>query len=202
MKLCRTIKSSNKIRNLEFINSTNWDDIFNIWKENEANCKEHKLLIKKRGFSNWDMWRDYLATNLDLQNRDWVIYRITKKFEFITNSLVGPFLSWQRFFNSNDYKKNSFISLKNNNILKSNYKIQSIAKNFPSTTFFIGIYLESIGKVLLIDGHHRASAYIFYFSKIKLMSLFDDREIKIAITEFSTKDEEIIVNYLNNKHMI
>ncbi|MDF1498310.1 MAG: hypothetical protein P1P85_03065 [Patescibacteria group bacterium] len=95
---------------MEFLKKTTWQEVFQKWKDSEADNPEWiHCATKIKGWPNWESCRNYTVTQLNLQNRSWNIFKFSNPLAEIPQMLVGPFSSWQSRFS----KKNtlSFLEL-------------------------------------------------------------------------------------------
>ena len=146
---------------MKFIKKTTWQKVFQNWKDSEEENPEWiNCATEIKGWSNWEEWRKYTASQLNLQKRVWNIFEFTDPPTEIPQMLIGPYSSWQ----SRVLKKNSssFSDLANlpkeYKHFKNNEKIISILKNNSFDSDLIGVVREDMDKIVCIEGHHRAMA--------------------------------------------
>ena len=146
---------------MKFIKKTTWQEIFQNWKDSEADNPEWiHCATKIKGWPNWELWRDHTATLLNLQKRIWNIFEFRDPINEIPQMLVGPFPGWQsRFSKKNSASFSDLANLsKEYEHFRNNKKIISILESQSFDSDLIGIVREDIDQIVCIEGHHRAMA--------------------------------------------
>ena len=79
---------------LKFIKPIAWDEVFNLWEENEAKQEYWIAHYKKRGFNSWKEWRADTIKAIDSRNKTWELHEIVNPMEYVPRFFGGPFRSW------------------------------------------------------------------------------------------------------------
>lgn len=137
-----------------------WDDVFADWKAREGSSPEwFKVATEVKGWPDWESWRMFTATQLDLPDRQWSLYEFSDPAEEISMSLIGPYSGWQA--RTQRQNETSFAELMDDPAQfaewSSRKDIIQMGNTFPSPTTMIGLRRPD-GRIVLIDGHHRATA--------------------------------------------
>jgi len=146
---------------MKFIKNTSWEEVFEGWRGREASDPGWiECATKVKGWPDWESWRKFSAEQIQADKREWQIFKIEDVMKEIPNMLVGPFTGWQsRHENINNF---TFADLLENpeqaEFWRNHAKIKSLITNFPSPTEFIGLIREDVGKIVCLEGHHRATA--------------------------------------------
>ena len=179
---------------MKFIKKSSWKEVFQSWKDSEADNPEWIYCATKiKGWPDWKSWRNYTATQGNLQNRNWSIFEFDDPVNEMPKMLIGPFSSWQ----SRVQKKNlsSFSDLidipKEYEHFKNYEKIISILKNQSFGTDLIGIVREDTDQIVCIEGHHRATAVAIV--KKDGMKIYFDKPVRIALTKLP-KEETFLID--------
>lgn len=146
-----------QINGLQYLGETDWSEIFKVWQANEGIMPSwQELATKQKGYKSWEEWRTAWVKNFDAQSRQWFRYEIIDPIKIVPNFYVGPTKAWQGNFMEKKIGKNTFSDLVGRVVFHYK-KVGGILKNFPEKSEFIGVCLPG-NKVVLIEGHHRASA--------------------------------------------
>ncbi|MBU0545711.1 hypothetical protein KKA13_00445 [Patescibacteria group bacterium] len=146
---------------LKFLQNSTWEEIFQRWKAEEGNDPDWIKVAKEiKGWPDWESWRRHSASFIQADKRKWAIYEILDPMEFLPTTLIGPFANWQKFFKNKNTASFSelFDEPKASEFFGKNKKILALMENFPSNGQFIGLKREDNGKIILLEGHHRAAA--------------------------------------------
>ena len=166
---------------LKFIKPIAWDEVFNLWEENEAKQEYWIAHYKKRGFNSWKEWRADTIKAIDSRNKTWELHEIVNPMEYVPRFFGGPFRSWIK--NVYQGKKTlSFSEIANNPQIQKNIAASKIIENFPSDNFFIG--LKTIDGIVVIEGMHRCCAIALAAKKKKTLNI----RANIAISVFPDKN--------------
>lgn len=177
-----------EIEGLKFLEETSWIKIFDTWKKSEGVMKHWQdIATQQKGWESWEEWRSELVKNFDAQNRKWFRHEINNSFNSIPNFYVGPFSSWQGKFGNTGFEFHTFADLLDGGIVRYE-KVKEIIEDFPEENEFIGICLPD-KKIVLIEGHHRATA-ITLMSQTHPLTQFK-KTLTIAITFFEAGEEKI-----------
>ncbi len=182
-----------EIDGLKFIEETDWENIFSKWKEREGNRREWQKTAIEKGWKNWEEWRSNWVNSIKAKEKKWTRYQIIDPFKSIPNFLVGPSKSWQKAFDKRDQLNKSFATIIQKIDYSNNKKINSLLKDFPQSTEFIGLILPN-RKITLIEGHHRATTIAYSLSK-KIKLKIQNRPT-IALTFFKESEKILIEEML------
>ncbi len=147
-------------RSMKQLNATTWPDIFAVWRSREAsNPAWIKTATEIKGWPDWESWRQFSVSQMQLDKRAWTVYELTDPMAEIPAMLVGPYSGWQKRFPVPNI--GTFADLANNSKdaaeFMANDTIQRLQQMFPLETEFIGLRRPD-GKIVLVEGHHRAMA--------------------------------------------
>ncbi len=159
---------------LKRIRPTTWEEVFQDWKQREGNDPGwiHCATVLK-GWDSWESWRRFTAEQIGAPTRGWAIYEFTDPMMEIPQMLVGPFTGWQSKLPAPN--RHTFVELvgipEQAAYFRAHEKVISMSRSFPPSTIFVGLQFagseETImsdrtqlfqsGKVICIEGHHRAT---------------------------------------------
>jgi len=179
---------------MRFIKNTTWEDVFEGWKQREANDPGWiNCATKIKGWPDWESWRKFTATQIGLENLTWQIFEFTNPMNEIPIMLIGPYGGWQsRVKNKKQSTFNDLLNIPEQfNFFKKHDKIISMINDFPYPTELIGLTRQNSGKMVCIEGHHRATAIAM--AKKQKISIDFKGTITIALAEL----EKDCVNILD-----
>lgn len=149
---------------MKFIKKITWEEVFDGWRKREASNPDWvNCAVKVKGWisEGWEGWRKFSSQQFDAENLEWTLWEF-ENLEEIAKMLVGPFTGWQGRFVDGKKNEHSFEDL-----LKdpdqfaefSNHEVvKSMLEGMPFSTELIAVYRKDNGKIVCIDGHHRAVA--------------------------------------------
>jgi hypothetical protein len=178
---------------LKFIKETTWAKVFEGWESREAsNPGWIRCATEIKGWPDWESWRKFSASQVGAENRAWQIYEFTDPINDIPKMLVGPYKGWQSKLPGKN--KQSFEELlnipENYEFFRKHSAIDSLLKNFPSPTEFIGLIRED-GRIVCLEGHHRATAVAL--AKKENRAIYFKGTIRIALAKLP-KEEYLLLN--------
>ncbi|PIR03436.1 MAG: hypothetical protein COV60_00285 [Candidatus Magasanikbacteria bacterium CG11_big_fil_rev_8_21_14_0_20_43_7] len=150
--------------NLTFFKQTSWQDVFIAWKSQEGSDPVWQRFAKEeKGWESWDAWRSHQARLINAAYREWSICEIPDPNSIVPQFLMGPYRGWQKQYAEEEANTHTFADLVRDNIqwVKENIGVKTRTENFPQSTQMIGVYAEDEGKIILYEGHHRATAIAF-----------------------------------------
>lgn len=168
---------------MKFLRDTTWEEVFNGWRGREAsNPAWIACATKVKGWPDWESWRRFTASQIDAESRVWKIFKITDPMKEIQEMFIGPFSGWQsRIINKNNTTFRELIDIPEQyHHFSTHDGVVSILKGLPFTTEFIGILREDRDKIVLLEGHHRATA-IAIVAKEKRQIDFENVNITMAL---------------------
>lgn len=175
---------------MKLIKNTTWGEIFENWKNRESNNPDWiECATKIKGWPDWKSWRNFTAQQIDAENRNWQIYKLTNPAEEISSMLIGPYSSWQnKVINKNNTTFEELLDIPEQYKYFSQHNyILKILSALPFSTELIGIIREDNSKIVCIEGHHRATA-ITLAKKQKTKIDFKNAPIQIALTNISRNE--------------
>jgi len=182
---------------MKFIKNTNWEKVFQGWKECEANDPGWiHCATQIKGWSDWESWRRFAASGINAEKRSWQIFKFTDPINEISAMLVGPYSSWQsRFSEKNKFSFEDLINIPEQyEFFKKHDKVLSMIKDFPAPTELIGLIRQDSGKIVCLEGHHRAVAVAL--AKKQDKSIDFKKGISIALTELPVVEISILDHVL------
>ncbi len=102
---------------------------------------------------------------------------------------MGATQSWQKHFPSSERLKHTFSELIERVSYESNEKVQGLLKKFPEPAEFIGVLIPD-GSIVLIEGHHRATALAIAAREKRKIPF--GKLPTIALTRFETGEESLL----------
>jgi hypothetical protein len=185
------LKLPQQYKSLEFIRPMKWQDVFNEWRKGEAWQGSWEKHWTERGFVSWDEWREAYSVPLNPNSLSWFLYKIKDPVKIVSFFYGTPTKSWiKKAYGGEKTKRLSEII--NLPIIKDNFKILEIKKNFPKQTMLTGLVHN--GEIVLVEGMHRASALADWDAVSHL-----DSEITIALAEWSKEIPSLGGNYKNKQ---
>ncbi len=144
-------------KNLKFIKSLTWSEVFEVWRQNEDYPESHWIALwQERGFKSWDDWRMVYAQKFDLPKlNDWALYEINDPMQFIPQICGGSFSSWvERYYKGEDNP--TFAQIVKHPDVQSHQGIIKFMKDFPKETTISAVILGD--KIAVVEGMHRCAA--------------------------------------------
>lgn len=179
---------------MELVRSTVWSEVFEGWRQREAfNPAWVRCATEVKGWPDWQSWRGFTASQIGAEGRKWQIFRFTDPLEEIPQMLLGPYSGWQ----SKVSRKNS-ISFREmledegqREFFRRHEGVQRILQGLPFTTEFIGLVREDVNKIVCLEGHHRAVAFVLAFMEQKKMD-FSGCAVTIALASLPVEECPIL----------
>ncbi len=179
---------------MEYLRDITWEEVFEGWQECEGNNPGWiKCATEIKGWPDWESWRKFTAEYFGAQNRKWKLYKITDPMKEIPVMLLGPYSGWQsRFDEKNVHTFDELVEIPKEFEHFSNHDgVKSIMNGLPFTTQYIGLQREDSGKIVCIEGHHRATA-LAILKKMGKQIDFSGVEITIALTELPAGEVDLL----------
>jgi hypothetical protein len=173
---------------IEFIRNITWEEVFEGWRNREANNPGWiRTATEIKGWPDWESWRKFTASQIGAEKRSWKLYEFTDPMNDIPGMLVGPYGGWQdKLPEKNKYSFEELLDIPENyEFFKKHSVVNSLLKNFPCPTEFIGLTREDNGKIVCLEGHHRATAVALAKKKGKEINF---GSVRIALAQLP-KDE-------------
>lgn len=146
---------------MEKLHDSSWEEVFASWKAREGSDPAwQKVAIEVKGWPDWESWRRNSAEMLKADKRSWTIYRFDNPLKEIPEMLAGPYTGWQsRHPQTNSFSFADLLEVPEQyEFWRNHAKIKDLLASFPAATEFIGLIRRDIGKVVCLEGHHRAVA--------------------------------------------
>lgn len=183
---------------LNFKNGLSWDNVFDVWRKNEV---DHPGWIhtatEVKGWPDWETWRRYQASHLELAEREWTLYEFLDPQKQIPEMLVGPFKSWQEQLPEPMRLQVTFhdFIVERLDWAKGHNRIPDMMEHFPSPTQMMGLYLEDQERLLCFEGSHRAAAVALASIEGNIVD-FGSQKPLIAVATISGDTNELLARAL------
>jgi hypothetical protein len=140
---------------LRKIKTLSWNEVFEIWRNNEEGRENWKDLIMRRGFPSWDAWRMTYANEFELPNLIWELFKVENPSQVIGTFYGGPFRGWiKNVYDNKDTLQ--FSQMAKLEKIQGNVTIKEIADKFPDNTVVTALKVSD--KIFIIEGMHRCCA--------------------------------------------
>ncbi len=179
---------------MEKLRDSNWEEVFASWKSREGSDPAwQKVATEVKGWPDWESWRRHSAEMLLADKRQWSIYSFEDPLKDIPEMLVGPYTGWQsRHPRTNNFSFAELLEVPEQyEIWRTHGKIKSLLESFPAETEFIGLIRRDLGKVVCLEGHHRAVA-VALAARDGLPLEFGAEPPKIALAELAADEVELL----------
>lgn len=178
---------------MNVLRDISWDEVFSGWCDREANNPGWiRVATEVKGWPDWGSWRRYTTEQFGASSREWKLYAFSDPANEVPAMLLGPYTGWQNrvenkleatFDQLFDTESQSQEFLQNTNI-------QNMINALPFETQLIGLKLPD-GRVMCIDGHHRATAITLAKKQGKDVG-YKNGQITMALTEFTADDQGLL----------
>jgi hypothetical protein len=176
---------------MEFARNTTWGEVFGGWRKREAdNPGWVHCATEIKGWPDWESWRRFSAGRIYADKRDWQIFEFTDPANEIPKMLIGPYSGWQSELpEKNTASFEDLLDIPERYYQFSEHdEVLSIVNGLPFTTEFIGLIREDNGKIVCIEGHHRATAIALAKKQGKTI---DFNGVKITIALAGLPEDEV-----------
>ena len=175
---------------MNFVKDITWQEVFEEWRNKEGRDPGWlHVATKIKGWPDWESWRRFGASQTGADQRDWRLYEFDDPMKEIPEMLIGPFTGWQSRLSEKN--KNTFIDLINipeqYEHFRKHDKVVSMLENFPPDTEMIGYIREEDGKIVCLEGHHRAVTDTIAVKEDKKLN-FGKAKIALAVLKKEEKD--------------
>lgn len=146
---------------MKFLRDSDWNEVFAGWEARESSDPGWiECATKIKGWPDWKSWRGFTGQQIGAKDRNWKLFEFTNPIKEIPEMLVGPFSGWQsRHPMTNAFNFKEMLDVEEQlNFWSAHQKINSLMAQFPSPTEFIGLVRMDLGKIVCLEGHHRATA--------------------------------------------
>jgi len=178
---------------MNFIKKTTWQDVFKKWEEREAdNPGWIRCATEIKGWPDWKSWRNFSASQIKADKRDWELFEFTDPMNEIPQMLVGPYTGWQSRFTEKN--TGTFEDLLNDpkqfEFFNKHEGVLSIMNNLPFETEFIGIIRDDTNKIVCLEGHHRATAIALAKKQGKQIDF--ENKVTIALAHLGKEEVSLL----------
>lgn len=143
-------------KQFEYLHSITWEDVFEYWRQSEANNPAWVQHYLKKGFSSWEEWRNTTHGPLKGSKLKWSLYQITNPSKTVPTLRGGPFNSWKtRYYNCKNSPR--FSELITHPDLQNHKGLEKMVSNFPKETTITGLLANN--DIYTIEGMHRCCAF-------------------------------------------
>ncbi|MCC6643788.1 hypothetical protein IT411_03495 [Candidatus Peregrinibacteria bacterium] len=180
------------MQGLDFIEDSTWEEVFANWRADEAEQPSWQECARKKGWDNWESWRNYAADRLSLSRKKWRLYEVQSPQDFIPEMLVGPFKSWQQHLKEEQINELTFaeyVELESKR-LSTNNKIVSLLWRFPRETQLIALRRPDRDQLTCFEGTHRSLTTAV--AKKHGIALPASIKVRLAVANLIDDDLEIL----------
>lgn len=178
---------------MNFVRKTGWPEVFGGWSERESkNLGWVDCATRIKGWPDWESWRLFTAEQIRAKEREWQIYKSDDPINEIPQILVGPYTGWQaKVPRKNDTTFAELLKIPENYQHFSQHDgVLNILNGLPFSTELIGV-VRSDGRIVCIDGHHRAAAITL--AKIMDREIdFSETYVTIALSNLKADEENLL----------
>jgi hypothetical protein len=160
---------------VEYIQDISWEEIERQWKAGEEPVWHD--IYSKKGLKNWEEWRMGRANMMHLPERLWTLEKPENVIAEVRQMFCDASTVWSKFYE--DRAESDFGHLKDHTFFRTHPRVLAMRENFRSESPIIG--LKNQGKIIVIDGHHRATA-------IAGMDAGQSPQVTFALTELDESD--------------
>ena len=135
-------------KQFEFIKSLTWDEVVEIWRNNEENEGHWESYYKSKGYKSWEDWRKKYLDAYTSLNKKWYLVKVKDPMTSVPKFRGGNHKGWKDSFYEclemptfSEMKENPVASefLKNHSIYSFSFSICG----FPLALFFEKIIINS-----------------------------------------------------------
>lgn len=170
---------------MKFIKDTTWQEVFEGWRQREGtNPAWIECATQVKGWPDWESWRLFTAQQLAAESREWKLFQFDNPIQEVAELLLGPYSGWQnRVVEKNNTSFDQFLDIPE---IYQEYSqqpgIRRMIEGLPFSTELIGVLRKDNGKIICIEGHHRAVALVVAGREGKQID-FSATPITIALAE-------------------
>lgn len=166
-----------------------WEDVFNLWRNNEIHLPHWRRYYKTKGHKSWEEFRRPVGKTLKLDGRAWYIYEITNPLKTVPKLLGGPYKEWRNYIPSYGKRRiPPFSHIARYPVIKDHKTINQIRRKFPKDVVLIGLATED--GITIIEGMHRCCAMALAAKRGEN----PDTKVTIALARYSMKKLLAIMN--------
>ena len=135
-------------RKFVFVRNLNWQDVFEIWKNNEINEPHWQEYYTEKGFNSWIEWRNKYLEPIKALNKKWKLVKVVDPLKSVPKFHGGPYNGWWKNYYQGE-------NLPEFGKMAEHPRSEDYLKNLPSKTTIIAWNTE-IG-IVIIEGMHRCA---------------------------------------------
>lgn len=167
---------------MHLISLTTWKDIFENWKNSEGVELSWQQVAREKGWPDWESWRRNSLAPMKPEMLSWEMFEFDNPMEEIPAMVMGPYKAWQKGIEEkNKLTFTEFLEI------PAEYErfvrhigVLERMNDFPDTSM-IGVIRPDNGKLVCIEGHHRACA-VALAKKLEKEIIFKN-PIRIAVAK-------------------
>jgi len=164
---------------MRHIKDISWAEVNKNWKDSEDN-EIWQDFYRAKGFNTWEEWREPRIKMLKLENREWNLEGTDRVIEEVRGMVCDATTRWADFYK--DRNDSTFEKLKDHEFFAKHKKVVEMRENFPNGSQIIG--LRNQGKIIVVDGHHRATALAGMDKNVS------DPKVNFAIADIENREFE------------
>ena len=140
---------------LDFIRSTTWDEVKQVWK-NDEDTDAFRREYAEQGYDSWESWRQIVIEPLHLDRLDWELYDVQNPTETIPRFRGGPFKPWKELYYGDTSAPtfSDIVTTEGTDVLTRDKFTSIIAADKPM--WLIGLLRDN--GVYIIEGMHRSTS--------------------------------------------
>jgi hypothetical protein len=169
------------------LKNISWPEVESRWKASEDN-EIWQEFYRSKGFSSWEDWRWPRKKLLKLDQREWILAEPDNVIGEVRQMLCDATTRWTDFYNNR--AESDFGHLKDHPFFVNHKRVKAIRENFPHNSQLIGLRHDE--QIILVDGHHRATA---------IAGMDDTAKPKIQIALADLSIEEFKKFYIGGKKL-
>jgi len=177
----------NFLEQFEHVEDLSWNDVLEIWRNQEENLEHWIKYYQEKGFNSWEEFRIGTINSLKLDRKKWALYRINNPLSAVPNFYGGPFKTWrEKYYEGRNFV--TFSEITQQPEIKNHPTINEMQDNFPEKAEFIGLIIDD--GVVIVEGMHRCCAITLAAKNGKTL----DADIFIVLAQSSTKELTEVIN--------
>jgi hypothetical protein len=139
---------------LQRVDKIDYDELEENWRDSEGLVwSDH---WEKRGYKNWREFRQARIKMMELDKLSWAVHLSTEPTVDAGKMYCDASTGWSRFYT--DREQSTFSTLKDHPFFQNHERVLDMREKFPKSTYLIGLSNPRDERIILVDGHHRATA--------------------------------------------
>ena len=173
---------------LELVKYLFWQEVFEIWRQNEADKPGWQETAKNKGYENWEAWRINYFDVFRCKETSWQLFEIKNPLEAVPEFHGGPFKTWIERMYQGEFLP-TFDRLAEFEHIQKHPAIRKMADNFYANTTLTGLIFDK--EIYIIEGSHRCCALALMAKENRPL----DHKIFIALAEYPGEKLPKIVSF-------